>query len=42
VKLACDQCHPKTTLADGSTAVRYRLGYFRCKDCHANPHRSTP
>ena len=42
VKLACDQCHPKTTLADGSTAVRYRLGYFHCKDCHANPHRSTP
>jgi hypothetical protein len=38
IKLACDQCHPKTTLRDGSDAVRWRLGYFHCKDCHADPH----
>ncbi len=38
--LACDACHPKTTLRDGSTATRYRLGYFTCSSCHASPHPS--
>lgn len=36
--LACEQCHANTTLRDGSSAVRWRLGYIRCKDCHADPH----
>lgn len=40
--LACARCHPSTTLRDGSTAARWRLGYRRCKDCHANPHREAP
>lgn len=35
----CAGCHPTTTLRSGETAVRYRLGYRACKDCHANPHR---
>ncbi len=37
-KATCAQCHPTTALRNGATAVRYRLGYRRCKDCHANPH----
>jgi hypothetical protein len=40
--LACDRCHAPASLRDGSTAVRWRLGYRRCKDCHANPHREGP
>ncbi|HET7501568.1 MAG TPA: hypothetical protein VFK02_11210 [Kofleriaceae bacterium] len=38
-ELACERCHPSETLRNGTTAVRWRLGYTRCKDCHANPHR---
>jgi hypothetical protein len=38
VPMSCDACHARTTLRDGSTAVRWRLGYFRCRDCHATPH----
>ena len=37
--MACDRCHAPATLRDGTTAVRWRLGYFRCNDCHADPHR---
>jgi hypothetical protein len=36
--LACDACHAKTELRNGQSTVRWRLGYIRCKDCHANPH----
>ncbi len=36
--LACKQCHKEQTLRNGETTVRYRLGYQRCSDCHANPH----
>ena len=36
--LECAKCHMTETLRDGSHAVRWRLGYVRCKDCHANPH----
>jgi hypothetical protein len=25
-------------LRSGAQAVRYRLGYRDCGDCHANPH----
>jgi hypothetical protein len=37
--LACSACHAAETLRNGTTAVRWRLGYQQCKDCHANPHR---
>jgi len=37
-KLACGKCHPTVALRSGQKAVRYRLGYQKCKDCHANPH----
>ncbi|HZJ62914.1 MAG TPA: hypothetical protein VFD36_05270 [Kofleriaceae bacterium] len=40
--LACNSCHAPVTLRDGSTAIRWRLGYRRCKDCHANPHQEGP
>lgn len=40
VGLACARCHPITELRNGVSAVRYRLGYRACKDCHANPHRA--
>lgn len=36
--VACEGCHPRVTLRDGTTSTRWRLGYRRCKDCHANPH----
>ena len=36
--LACKQCHKKQKLKDGTAAVRYRLGFRRCRDCHADPH----
>jgi len=39
VGLACEKCHPSSTLRNGATAVRWRLGYFECRDCHANPHK---
>lgn len=38
VGVACAACHPTIELRNGVTAVRYRLGYRQCKDCHANPH----
>jgi len=38
VKLECAKCHPTEELHDGSKSVRYRLGYFACRDCHADPH----
>jgi hypothetical protein len=41
-QLACDRCHAAEPLRDGSSAVRWRLGYRQCKDCHANPHRESP
>lgn len=37
--LPCDKCHRTETLRNGTTAVRWRLGYTQCKDCHANPHQ---
>ena len=36
--LECSKCHMTETLRDGSSSVRWRLGYLKCKDCHANPH----
>ncbi len=40
--LACAKCHAPETLRNGTTAVRWRLGYTKCKDCHANPHTEAP
>ena len=40
--LTCDACHRAETLRNGSSAVRWRLGYLQCKDCHANPHQEAP
>lgn len=37
-KLECAKCHREEKLKGGAKAVRYRLGYRECKDCHANPH----
>lgn len=36
--LECSQCHGRSPTAAGVSAVRYRLGYRRCRDCHADPH----
>jgi hypothetical protein len=36
--LACAACHLTERLRSGQRAVRYRLGYRECADCHANPH----
>jgi hypothetical protein len=36
--LRCGQCHEKASTPSGATPVRYRLGYRRCRDCHADPH----
>ncbi len=40
--LTCDRCHAAEPLRNGATAVRWRLGYVRCKDCHASPHVEVP
>jgi hypothetical protein len=40
--LACDACHKRESLRNGTSAVRWRLGYTQCKDCHANPHQEGP
>lgn len=37
-KQECVKCHTKTTLANGSETVRWRLRSQECKHCHANPH----
>lgn len=36
--LACARCHPTEELRNGARAVRFRLGYGACADCHASPH----
>ena len=38
VGLPCEKCHATEELRNGTSAVRWRLGYLQCKDCHANPH----
>ncbi|MET0342814.1 MAG: hypothetical protein ABW252_17535 [Polyangiales bacterium] len=35
---SCASCHPSVTLKNGDQATRYRLGYQKCSDCHADPH----
>ena len=34
----CGDCHRVETLRNDTSAVRYRLGYTQCSDCHADPH----
>jgi hypothetical protein len=41
-RVECQACHPTVALAGGAKAVRWRLGYRRCRDCHADPHGATP
>ncbi len=38
--VACAECHAETELRNGLRVVRYRLGYRRCADCHADPHEA--
>jgi hypothetical protein len=40
--LACAKCHLSRTNREGSATTQYRLGYRRCRDCHADPHREAP
>ena len=40
-KTECASCHPGVKLANGDEVTRYRLGYDRCGDCHADPHSSS-
>ena len=40
-QLQCGSCHPTVQLlppSEGQQVIRYRLGYRRCRDCHADPH----
>jgi hypothetical protein len=37
-KVPCTGCHRSESLHNGATAVRYRLTYKACADCHRNPH----
>jgi hypothetical protein len=34
----CASCHPSVHLKSGDEVTRYRLGYTKCADCHADPH----
>jgi hypothetical protein len=34
----CGACHETAELDSGVHAVRWRLGYRDCRDCHADPH----
>lgn len=36
--IECAACHKPEKLRNRTKAVRYRLGYRECADCHANPH----
>ncbi len=36
--LTCEKCHKQETLPNGTRALRYRLGYKQCRQCHADPH----
>ncbi|MFO0694551.1 MAG: DUF3716 domain-containing protein [Polyangiales bacterium] len=40
--VACGGCHASRALRDRTQVVAYRLGYRRCRDCHANPHVERP
>jgi Protein of unknown function (DUF3716) len=37
-RLECNRCHAIQKLRDGGKTTRWRLGYQRCRDCHADPH----
>ncbi|QQR89057.1 MAG: hypothetical protein IPJ88_12640 [Myxococcales bacterium] len=38
--LKCDACHTENKLRNGEEVIWYRLGYAKCGDCHANPHKA--
>lgn len=38
----CGDCHHVESLRNDMRAVRYRLGYAQCSDCHADPHGGGP
>jgi hypothetical protein len=38
----CAGCHRAEQLRNGASAVRYRLTYQSCADCHKNPHGTEP
>ena len=37
-RLDCSKCHAIEKLGDGGKTTRWRLGYRKCRDCHADPH----
>jgi len=37
-QLPCNRCHSVAQLGNGTKTARWRLGYRRCSDCHADPH----
>ncbi|MBN2524921.1 MAG: hypothetical protein JXR76_00920 [Deltaproteobacteria bacterium] len=39
LKTRCIKCHPRTTLADGVSTIRYRPTLSDCDLCHADEHR---
>lgn len=38
-RVGCPKCHGSETLRNGEAVRRFRLGYDKCRDCHADPHR---
>lgn len=38
----CGACHRPQRLRNGSSTIRWRLGYRECSDCHADPHSDAP
>ena len=38
--LECEKCHGQQDFGGELTPVRWRLGFSKCVDCHANPHDS--
>jgi len=37
-QIGCNRCHAVAPLGNGGKTARWRLGYKRCRDCHADPH----
>jgi hypothetical protein len=42
LRVPCAGCHRAEQLRNGASAVRYRLTYQSCADCHKNPHGTEP
>ncbi len=41
-QVKCEGCHTTANLRDGKSAVRYRLPFQKCADCHHDPHSEAP